>query len=201
VGVWQRSIEDGWRLFKMRLQWELCCISCLFYLVAFLSFGFCRQSPVYMNQFAVHIPSGREAADEVARKHGFRNLGQVRWCFQCFLFKKRKVMASTVIIWILIFSSYYGGILELKPKLPKCGVSLCLCVAWYSYSDLPWYEKLLVYKSAVVNQLSLCPEGSVIRVETIYSLSVCIGLWIDVNYLIYTFMNTCHWMKWTFWYR
>jgi hypothetical protein len=31
-----------------------------------------------MNQFAVHIPSGQEAANEVARKHGFRNLGQVR---------------------------------------------------------------------------------------------------------------------------
>lgn len=44
---------------------------------------------------------------------------------------------------------------------------LCVCVAWYNYSDLPSYEELLIYKSAVVNQLSLCPEGSVIRIETI----------------------------------
>lgn len=36
-----------------------------------------RQMPIYMNQFAVHIPKGKEVADEVAAKHGFRNIGQV----------------------------------------------------------------------------------------------------------------------------
>lgn len=36
-----------------------------------------RQQPIYMNQFAVHIPSGHADADEIASKHGFRNLGQV----------------------------------------------------------------------------------------------------------------------------
>jgi proprotein convertase subtilisin/kexin type 5 len=46
-------------------------------MVAFLSFGHCKQSAVYLNQFAVHIPSGQEAADDIARKHGFTNLGQV----------------------------------------------------------------------------------------------------------------------------
>jgi hypothetical protein len=34
-----------------------------------------------MNQFAVYIPSGQDAADGVARKYGFRNLGQVRSYF------------------------------------------------------------------------------------------------------------------------
>lgn len=36
-----------------------------------------RQQPIYMNQFAVHIPSGHADAEEIASKHGFRNLGQV----------------------------------------------------------------------------------------------------------------------------
>jgi hypothetical protein len=52
-----------------------------------------------MNQFAVHIPSGQEVADEVARKHGFRNLGQVRSYLQYFLVEKQKVMTSAVIMW------------------------------------------------------------------------------------------------------
>lgn len=83
----------------MRLQWELCYVSCLFLLVAFLSFGFCRQSPVYMNQFAVHVPSGQEAADEVARKHGFRNIGQIGSLRDYYLFEhqhihKRSLSAS-----------------------------------------------------------------------------------------------------------
>lgn len=36
-----------------------------------------RQQPIYQNQFAVYIPSGRDDADLVADKHGFVNLGQV----------------------------------------------------------------------------------------------------------------------------
>lgn len=37
-----------------------------------------RQRPIFMNQFAVHIPSGSEHADSIASKHGFINLGQVK---------------------------------------------------------------------------------------------------------------------------
>lgn len=33
--------------------------------------------PIYSNQFAVYVPSGREAADEIAQEHGFDNHGQV----------------------------------------------------------------------------------------------------------------------------
>lgn len=36
-----------------------------------------RVPPIYMNQFAVHVPSGADAADNVAAKYGFQNLGQV----------------------------------------------------------------------------------------------------------------------------
>lgn len=32
---------------------------------------------VYHNQFAVHIPDGSGAADEVASRYGFTNVGQV----------------------------------------------------------------------------------------------------------------------------
>lgn len=34
-------------------------------------------SPIYGNEFAVHVPSGAEAADAIAVKHGFVNMGQV----------------------------------------------------------------------------------------------------------------------------
>ena len=33
---------------------------------------------IYHNQFAVHIPGGIEAANEIASKYGFNNIGQVR---------------------------------------------------------------------------------------------------------------------------
>lgn len=37
-----------------------------------------RRRPIYSNEFAVHVPDGPEVADEIARKHGFENKGQVR---------------------------------------------------------------------------------------------------------------------------
>ena len=36
-----------------------------------------RPTPIYSNQFAVHVPDGPEAAAEVAAKYGFDNYGQV----------------------------------------------------------------------------------------------------------------------------
>lgn len=36
-----------------------------------------RKEPIYSNEFAVHIPDGKEAADAIASKHGFVNRGQV----------------------------------------------------------------------------------------------------------------------------
>ncbi|EZA60886.1 hypothetical protein X777_13088 [Ooceraea biroi] len=36
-----------------------------------------RPVPIYSNQFAVYVPSGLEAADEIAQEHGFDNHGQV----------------------------------------------------------------------------------------------------------------------------
>lgn len=36
-----------------------------------------RQRPIYMNQFAVHIPKGFDQAEQIAVKHGFNNIGQV----------------------------------------------------------------------------------------------------------------------------
>lgn len=50
-----------------------------------------RQQPVYMNQFAVHIPAGSEAADAVAEKHGFRNMGQIGSLKNYFLFEHQHV--------------------------------------------------------------------------------------------------------------
>ncbi|XP_015109513.1 furin [Diachasma alloeum] len=36
-----------------------------------------RPSPVYSNEFAVHVPDGPEAAAAIAEKHGFDNIGQI----------------------------------------------------------------------------------------------------------------------------
>lgn len=40
-----------------------------------------RPQVIYQNEFAVHILGGIEKANEVAAKHGFTNLGQVRTVF------------------------------------------------------------------------------------------------------------------------
>lgn len=36
-----------------------------------------RPTPIYTNQFAVHVPDGPEAAAEIAGKYGYDNYGQV----------------------------------------------------------------------------------------------------------------------------
>lgn len=43
----------------------------------FVVFIFARQQPLYMNQFALHVPDGKEVADQIAEKHGLLNIGQV----------------------------------------------------------------------------------------------------------------------------
>ncbi|KAF4520761.1 hypothetical protein B566_EDAN007390 [Ephemera danica] len=35
-----------------------------------------RPDTIFMNQFAVHVPSGEHAAQRIADTHGFNNLGQ-----------------------------------------------------------------------------------------------------------------------------
>ncbi|KAL0271496.1 UNVERIFIED_CONTAM: hypothetical protein PYX00_008577 [Menopon gallinae] len=42
------------------------------------------SSTVYQNQFAVHVPTGNEDADEIASRHGFVNLGKVSRMFYVF---------------------------------------------------------------------------------------------------------------------
>lgn len=36
-----------------------------------------RSTPIFTNQFAVHVPDGPDAAAEIAAKYGFDNYGQV----------------------------------------------------------------------------------------------------------------------------
>ncbi|KOC69098.1 hypothetical protein WH47_09657 [Habropoda laboriosa] len=36
-----------------------------------------RPTPIYSNQFAVHVPDGPDAAADIAAKYGFDNYGQV----------------------------------------------------------------------------------------------------------------------------
>lgn len=46
----------------------------------FESFSKHKPKPtIYLNEFAVHIPAGEAMADQVARSHGFTNMGQVSY--------------------------------------------------------------------------------------------------------------------------
>lgn len=58
---------------------------CVFVVVVVASgvVGVRRQPPVFLNQFAVHIPSGDEAADKIADKHAFTNIGKVSVSTNC----------------------------------------------------------------------------------------------------------------------
>lgn len=49
------------------------------------------QEPTFTNQFAVHIDGGTSRADEIARKHGFTNRGQVGTLEGYYLFEHHEV--------------------------------------------------------------------------------------------------------------
>ncbi|XP_063223097.1 furin-like protease 2 isoform X2 [Bacillus rossius redtenbacheri] len=63
----------------------VCLFSALFSVVV------CRQAKVYHNQFAVHVPKGLAAADEIASKHGFKNIGQIGSLPNYFLLEHRRL--------------------------------------------------------------------------------------------------------------
>lgn len=44
------------------------------------------ESPIFHNQFAVHVPDGKDVADSIAGKHGFVNMGQVRYILYSLIF-------------------------------------------------------------------------------------------------------------------
>lgn len=51
-----------------------CLILCVLNLIVFAS---CGQQRVFLNHFAVHVPTGEADANDIAARHGFTNLGQV----------------------------------------------------------------------------------------------------------------------------
>ena len=46
---------------------------------------------IYHNQFAVHVPAGAAAADEVSRKLGLVNLGQIGALRNYFLLENKRI--------------------------------------------------------------------------------------------------------------
>lgn len=46
-------------------------------LLAALQVTLALPESVYHNQFAVHVPAGKDHVDDIARRHGFHNHGQV----------------------------------------------------------------------------------------------------------------------------
>ena len=39
----------------------------------------CGGEPLYINEWAVQVPGGEQAANKVAKRHGFENRGQVKY--------------------------------------------------------------------------------------------------------------------------
>ncbi|XP_043278342.1 furin-like protease 2 isoform X2 [Venturia canescens] len=50
-----------------------------------------RRTPIFMNEFAVHVPGGNEIADRVAAKHGFLNKGQIGSLKNYYLYSHAKI--------------------------------------------------------------------------------------------------------------
>lgn len=63
-------------MFPKRYLGVVVVCACVLGLVPTLASG-SERPRVYMNEFAVHIPEGEDAANSVASKHGFINRGQV----------------------------------------------------------------------------------------------------------------------------
>ncbi|XP_055845205.1 furin-like protease 2 isoform X2 [Episyrphus balteatus] len=56
------------------------------------------QMPVYLNEFAVHIPAGWEVADAIASKYGFTNMGQIGSLKNYYLFHHRHISKRSLSI-------------------------------------------------------------------------------------------------------
>jgi len=46
-------------------------------LLVLMNYVLAESPKIFMNQYAVHIPSGHQSASAIADNHGFNNLGQV----------------------------------------------------------------------------------------------------------------------------
>ncbi|XP_050300640.1 furin-like protease 2 [Anthonomus grandis grandis] len=55
-----------------------------------------RDSPVFLNEFAVHIPEGDATADVMAEKHGFINKGQIGSLKGFYLFEHQRIRKRSV---------------------------------------------------------------------------------------------------------
>uniref|UniRef100_A0A1B6CCM9 furin n=1 Tax=Clastoptera arizonana TaxID=38151 RepID=A0A1B6CCM9_9HEMI len=71
-------------------------ILCLLIIFVSESCSVRRNTPIFLNQFAVHIPSGVEDADLIADKHGFTNIGQIGSLKGFYLFEHPKVHKRSV---------------------------------------------------------------------------------------------------------
>lgn len=64
----------------------------LLILLSFSSpFGYCKTPLVFTNQFAIHVPAGKDQADAIAEKHGFVNIGQIGSLKEYYLLEHKHV--------------------------------------------------------------------------------------------------------------
>ncbi|XP_028894681.1 furin-like protease 2 [Zeugodacus cucurbitae] len=70
------------------------------------------RQPMYTNDFAVHIPAGRQMADLIANKYGFINEGQVGSLKDYYLFHHRRVAKRSLRI-----SSEHHSALNSEPEV------------------------------------------------------------------------------------
>lgn len=67
---------------------------------------------IYMNQFAVRVTGGRDAADRVASKHGFVNLGQIGSLKDYYLFEHHRISKRST-----DHSAHHHSLLESDPNV------------------------------------------------------------------------------------
>lgn len=71
-----------------------------------------RSAPIFMNEFAVHIPTGKEDADRIAAKHGFTNNGQIGSLKGFYLFEHQHVHKRS-----LTQSDTHNSLLTSEPQV------------------------------------------------------------------------------------
>lgn len=76
-------------------------------LLAALHVCACARDALYHNQFAIHVPGGANHVDDIARRHGYRNHGQVSRPTSCVMFWSKRSLLFIIVTFFLCVSFYY----------------------------------------------------------------------------------------------
>ncbi|XP_065335368.1 furin-like protease 2 isoform X1 [Cloeon dipterum] len=80
----------------MACFWEAKMLITVLTCVLLLNNALAESPKIFMNQYAVHIPSGHESASAIASSHGFTNLGQIGALKGYYLFEQPRVHKRSI---------------------------------------------------------------------------------------------------------